>query len=55
MTGFSQEEVVQGRGLRAVMEHELWNLAQSPNLNLCMSGRYSGLKGRKRLKDTFWQ
>lgn len=55
MTGFSQEEVVQGRGLRAVMEHELWNLAQSPNLNLCTSGRYSGLKGRKRLKDTFWQ
>lgn len=37
------------------MEHELWNLAQSPNPNLRTSGRYSGRKGRKRLKDTFWQ
>lgn len=37
------------------MERELWNLAQILNPNLRTSDRYSGLKGRKRLKDTFWQ
>lgn len=46
-------EAAQGRPRGAGSEHEVWSPAPSLGPSLHTSGRYSGLKGGKRLKDAF--
>lgn len=52
-----QRDVAQGLGAGAEggAAREVWDPAQSPSPSAHTSGRYSSLKGRKRLKDAFWQ